>query len=126
MRAALLEEVGAPLVIRADVDVEEPRLGEVAVRVAHCGVCHSDLSIVDGTFPGLPPVILGHEAAGVVEAVGPGVTTLAVGDHVILTPAPPCGHCAWCVRGEWSLCTNSDALMTASHPDGGTRLSRNG
>jgi Zn-dependent alcohol dehydrogenase len=126
VRAALLEEVGAPLVVRADVDVEEPRHGEVAVRVAHCGVCHSDLSIVDGTFPGLPPVILGHEAAGVIAAVGPGVTRLAVGDHVILTPAPPCGSCPWCVRGEWSLCANSDALMTATHPDGGTRLSRQG
>ncbi len=126
MRAAVLEEVGAPLVVHDDVEVEEPRQGEVAVRVAHCGVCHSDLSVVDGTFPALLPVVLGHEAAGKVEAVGPGVTTLAVGDHVVLTPCAPCGTCPWCIRGEWSLCANSDALMTASHPDGGTRLSRNG
>ncbi len=126
MRAAVLEQVGSPLVVHDDVEAEEPRQGEVAVRVAHCGVCHSDLSIVDGTFPGLLPVVLGHEAAGVVEAVGPGVTTLAVGDHVVLTPCAPCGHCPWCVRGEWSLCANSDALLTASHPDGGTRLSRDG
>lgn len=127
MRAALLEEIGAPLVIRSDVDIEEPRAGEVAVRVAHCGVCHSDLSVIDGAFPtGPPPVLLGHEAAGVVEALGPGVKGLAVGDHVILTPSPPCGTCPWCVRGEWSLCTNGEALMTNAHPDGGTRLSRGG
>lgn len=126
MRAAVLETVGEALVIRDDVEVEEPRAGEVAVRVAHCGVCHSDLSMVDGTFPSLVPIVLGHEAAGVVEAVGPGVTSVAVGDHVVLTPAPPCGTCPWCIRGEWSLCRNSDALLTASHPDGGTRLSRGG
>lgn len=126
MRAAVLEQVGSPLVLRTDVEVEDPRLGEVAVRVAHCGVCHSDLSVVDGTFPGFLPVILGHEAAGVVEAVGPGVKNLAVGDHVVLTPSPPCGTCPWCIRGEWSLCTNGDALMTNAHPDGGTRLSRSG
>jgi S-(hydroxymethyl)glutathione dehydrogenase/alcohol dehydrogenase len=75
MRAAVLEEVGAPLVVHDDLEVEEPRQGEVAVRVAHCGVCHSDLSVVDGTFPGILPIVLGHEAAGVVEAVGPGVTS---------------------------------------------------
>ncbi len=126
MRAAVLEEVGAPLVVHDDVEAEEPRQGEVAVRVAHCGVCHSDLSVVDGTFPGILPIVLGHEAAGVVEAVGPGVANLAVGDHVVLTPCAPCGTCPWCIRGEWSLCANSDALMTASHPDGGTRLSRGG
>jgi S-(hydroxymethyl)glutathione dehydrogenase/alcohol dehydrogenase len=77
-------------------------------------------------MPSVPPVILGHEASGVVEALGPGVTTLAVGDHVVLSPCAPCGHCPWCVRGEWSLCANSDGLITATHPDGGTRLSRHG
>ncbi len=126
MRAAVLEEVGRPLVIHHDVEIEEPRHGEVAVRVTHCGVCHSDLSLVDGVMPALTPTILGHEAAGIVEALGPGVTSLAVGDHVVLSPCAPCGHCPWCIRGEWALCTNGDALITASHPDGGTRLSRNG
>ena len=126
MRAAVLEQIGAPLVVHDDVEAEEPRVGEVAVRVSHCGVCHSDLSLVSGALPVALPVILGHEAAGVVEAVGPGVTTLQVGDHVVLTPCPPCGHCPWCVRGQWSLCVNSDAMVTNAHPDGGTRLSRNG
>ena len=96
------------------------------MRVTHCGICHSDLSLIDGQLPAICPVVLGHEAAGVVEAIGPGVTALAVGDHVVLTPCPPCGRCYFCVRGEWSICTNSRALMTSSHPDGGTRLSRNG
>lgn len=126
MRAAVLDAAGAPLVVRDDVAVEEPRAGEVAVRVTHCGVCHSDLSIVDGTFPSGLPVILGHEAAGVVEALGPGVATLSVGDHVVLTPCPPCGRCPWCVKGQPSLCVNGDALFTGTHPDGGTRLALDG
>lgn len=124
MRAAVLERAGRPLVLRDDVEIEAPRLGEVAVRVSHCGVCHSDLSLIDGAMPTSTPIVLGHEAAGIVQSVGPGVTTLTEGDHVILSPCAPCGHCPWCVRGEWSLCTNSEALVTASHPDGGTRLSR--
>jgi S-(hydroxymethyl)glutathione dehydrogenase / alcohol dehydrogenase len=126
MRAAILEAVGTPLQIRDDVVIDEPRVGEVAVRVSHCGVCHSDLSLVDGQLPPFTPVVLGHEAAGVVEALGPGVTTLSVGDHVVLSPCPPCGHCYWCLRGEFSGCVNADALMTSTHPDGGTRLSRGG
>jgi Zn-dependent alcohol dehydrogenase len=126
MRAALLEAPGTPLAVYDDVEVDEPRAGEVAVRVKHCGVCHSDVSIADGTFPSMVPVILGHEAAGVVEALGPGVTSLSVGDHVVLTPCPPCGTCPWCVRGEWALCVNSDSMLTSTHADGGTRLSRHG
>jgi Zn-dependent alcohol dehydrogenase len=65
-------------------------------------------------------VVLGHEAAGVVAAVGPGVTHLVEGDHVVCSPCAPCGLCPWCVRGEWSLCVTTDALVTAAHPDGGT------
>lgn len=126
MRAAVLEQPGAPLVVHPDVVAEEPHVGEVAVQVTHCGVCHSDLSIIDGAMPPMTPLVLGHEAAGVVAAVGPGVTTHQVGDHVVLTPCPPCGHCYFCVRGEWSICDNSQALMTSTHPDGGTRLSRDG
>lgn len=126
MRAAVLEQVGTPLVVHHDVVAEEPHADEVAVRVSHCGVCHSDLTLADGLVPTLTPSILGHEAAGVVEALGPGVTGLAVGDHVVLTPCAPCGRCPWCVRGEWTLCTNVDGLLTSAHPDGGTRLSRHG
>ena len=72
MRAALLEASEKPLEVVNDIDIEDPRAGEVLVRVSHCGVCHSDLSLADGTFPVMAPTVLGHEAAGVVEAVGAG------------------------------------------------------
>src|SRR3954452_25442112 len=126
MRAAVLDAPGASLTIYDDVEAEAPHAGEGAVRVSHCGICHSDLHLIDGGMPPMTPLVLGHEAAGVVEAIGPGVTTLAVGDHVVLTPCPPCGHCYWCLRGEFSICTNAMALATSTHPDGGTRLSRGG
>ena len=126
MRAALLETPGAPLQVVDDIDIEDPRVGHVRVRVKHCGICHSDLSVVEGTFPAPTPIILGHEAAGVVDAVGEGVTQLAPGDPVVLTPCPPCGTCYWCVRGEAALCVNGVGIMTNSFPDGRTGLSRKG
>lgn len=125
MRAAVLDTPNEPLTV-GEVDVEPPRAGEVAVRVHACGVCHSDLSAVNGSFPMPLPIILGHEAAGVVEAVGDGVSRLVVGDHVVLTPSPACGHCYWCVRGEFSICGDVSGLVTATFPDGSTRLSRAG
>ncbi len=126
MRAALLENYGQPLLVVDDVDIEAPHHDEVQIRIAHCGVCHSDLSVVDGAFPAPVPSVLGHEAAGVVESVGTSVTTLVPGDRVILTPCPPCGQCYYCQRGEFSICVNSLGLMTSTLPDGGTRLSRGG
>lgn len=126
MRAAVLEDYGQPLLVVDDVDIEAPHAGEVQVRIAHCGVCHSDLSVVEGSLPAPVPSVLGHEAAGVVEAIGEGVTTLSPGDRVVLTPCPSCGQCYYCQRGEFSICVNSSALMTSTFPDGGTRLSRGG
>ena len=126
MRAALLEEVNKPLVIADDVEIAEPGAGQVRVRVTHCGICHSDLSCIDGSFPTPMPVVLGHEAAGVVDCTGPGVTGLSPGDPVVLTPCPPCGQCHWCVRGEANLCVNSVGLLSATLPDGQTGLSRGG
>jgi Zn-dependent alcohol dehydrogenase len=126
MRAAVLETQGRPLAIRDDVEIAEPKPGQVRVRVSHCGVCHSDLSIVDGVFPAPLPIVLGHEAAGVVDAVGPGVALLAVGDPVVLTPVPACGRCYWCVRGEASLCVDSSGILTNTFGDGTTGLSRAG
>jgi Zn-dependent alcohol dehydrogenase len=126
MRAALLVEQKQPLQIATDIDIRDPRPGEVLVRVKHCGLCHSDLTVIDGAVPAQLPVILGHEAAGVVEKVGPGVTTHAPGDKVVLTPCPPCGACYWCVRGEFSHCVEAMGLMTSSFPDGSTGLSRKG
>jgi Zn-dependent alcohol dehydrogenase len=126
MRAALLQAVGKPLQVVDDVEIEDPRQGQVRVRVTHCGVCHSDLSIVDGAFPAPTPIVLGHEAAGVVDSVGPGVTGLAPGDRVVLTPVPPCGVCYGCVRGEPGVCVSIQGMLTNALPDGRTGLSRKG
>src|SRR5215470_1923728 len=126
MRAAVLREAGQPLALWNDVDIEPPRTGQVRVRVTHCGVCHSDLSVADGVFPCPTPIILGHEAAGVVDAVGPDAGGLAVGDRVVLTPIPPCGVCYWCVRGEPGVCINAGALQTNTFADGSTGLARRG
>lgn len=126
MRAAVLEQQNAPLVVRDDVAIRDPGPGQVRVRVAHCGICHSDLSAIDGAFPCPTPIVLGHEAAGVVESVGADVRGVAPGDHVVLTPCPPCGRCYWCVRGEASHCELSLGIMTHAFPDGSTGLSRGG
>ena len=126
MRAALLEENNKPLSIVDDIAHEDPRPGEVVVRVTHCGICHSDLTIVDSPGGGGLPAILGHEAAGVIEEVGPGVTRLAKGDKVMLTPLPPCGHCYYCVRGQANLCVEAQAFMTGLRTDGTSPFSRDG
>jgi Zn-dependent alcohol dehydrogenase len=96
----------------------------VRVRVAHCGVCHSDLTVVQSAYQ--TPIVLGHEAAGTVDAVGDGVTLLAPGDRVVLTPIPPCGRCYFCVRGDSALCVNNRSVMSATFLDGTTGLSRAG
>src|SRR5262249_10502281 len=124
MRAALLEEAATPLVVRDAAGTAAPRAGEVRVRVTPCGVCHSDLSLADGVFPCPTPIILGHEAAGVVDAVGPDVEAPAPGAHVVLTPLPPCGTCYFCVRGEPGVCVNAAAIQTNTFPDGTTGLTR--
>ncbi len=126
MKAAVLEEVGKPLVLRDDVEIDAPGPGQLRVDVSYCGLCHSDLSVVDGAFPAAVPVILGHEAAGVVESVGDGVEGFAPGDPVVLTAVPPCGRCYWCVRDEASLCVNMAGIATNTFPDGQTHLSRAG
>ena len=126
MRAALLEASNKPLEVVSDIDIEDPRAGEVLVRVSHCGLCHSDLSLTDGRFPVMAPTVLGHEAAGVVEAVGPDVTELAVGDKVVLSPIAACNACYWCVRGEYGCCVNNASIMSGTLMDGRTPLSRNG
>jgi Zn-dependent alcohol dehydrogenase len=126
MRAAVLEAPGKPVEV-AEVDIRGPQPGEVLVRVAACGVCHSDLSVVDGSFPSPLPVVLGHEAAGVVEAVGSGVSSVVPGDRVILCPLPPCGQCYFCTRNQPTLCARfSGSLFTSLMPDGTSPLSRDG
>ena len=124
MRAALLMEAGHALAVVDDVDVADPGPGQVRVRVAHCGLCHSDLTVMGAG--GFLPVVLGHEAAGVVEEVGSGVTTLTPGDKVLLAPLAPCGRCYWCVRGEESICESAMIGLAGVFPDGSTPLSRGG
>lgn len=126
MKAAVFEKVGEPIRIYDDIDIIEPRAGEVRVKVHYCSVCHSDLSVIDGSLPAYGRTILGHEASGVVESVGVGVTSLQAGDHVVLTPVPPCGTCYFCVRGETTLCSNNTSLYTFALPDGNTGLAQNG
>jgi len=126
MRAALLVENGTPLSIVDDIQAEDPRAGEVLVKVSNCGICHSDMTVVDTPGGGQLPVVLGHEAAGVVEEVGPGVTRLKKGDKVMLTPLGPCGHCYYCVRNQPTLCVDGQLFMTGMRRDATTPLSRDG
>ena len=127
MRAAVLEEFGEPLVIQ-EVDLAEPGEREALVRLVACGVCHTDLYTASGVDPsGYSPTVLGHEGAGVVEAVGPGVRDLAVGDHVVTLFSPQCGECIHCVDERTNLCLAiRDQQNKGYLPDGTTRLSRDG
>ena len=124
MRAALLEEGGQPLLVVDDVQIAEPGPGQVRVKVAHCGLCHSDLTMMGSGA--VVPVVLGHEAAGVVTDVGAGVSSLAEGDKVLLAPLAACGHCYWCVRGEVTICEQALIGLAGIFPDGSTALSRGG
>ena len=121
MRAAVLEAPNTPFVVE-DVGIEDPRPGYVRVKVSNCGICHSDLTVTHAASA--VPIVLGHEAAGVVDAVGEGITLLAPGDHVVLTPIAPCGRCYFCVRGESGCCVNNREVLTNTFADGTTGLSR--
>jgi S-(hydroxymethyl)glutathione dehydrogenase/alcohol dehydrogenase len=125
MRAALLTREDSPLDVVDDIDVAPPGPGQVLVDVSHCGICHSDLTIIESGYGPLP-MVLGHEAAGVVADVGPGVTALAPGDHVVLVAIAPCGRCYWCVRGKTTVCEQAMSFMAGTLPDGSTALSRGG
>src|SRR5258706_625225 len=90
-----------------DLEVRGPELGEVTVRISAAGLCHSDLSVVNGTIPFPAPAVLGHEGAGVVEEVGAAVTRVKVGDHVALTTINNCGTCAACSAGRPTMCRST-------------------
>ena len=126
-RAAIAWEAGKPLSIE-EIDVEGPREGEVLVRIVATGVCHTDAFTLSGDDPeGIFPAVLGHEGAGVVEEIGAGVTSVAVGDHVIPLYTPECGRCKFCLSGKTNLCqairaTQGQGLM----PDGSSRFSIGG
>jgi S-(hydroxymethyl)glutathione dehydrogenase/alcohol dehydrogenase len=127
IRAAVLEEFGKPLKIQ-EVDLQEPQQGEVLVRLVACGVCHTDMYTASGADPsGYAPTVLGHEGAGIVEAVGPGVKDLKVGDHVVTMFSPQCRECIHCRSDKTNLCLAIREEQNKGHlPDGTTRLSRNG
>ncbi len=126
MRAAILEKVGEPIQIYDDVEIIEPRAGEIRVTVKYCGLCNSDFAILSGKFPVEEPIIVGHEASGIIESVGEGVSHFAPGDSVVLTPVPPCGICYYCQRGQHSLCVNGMSMATMALPDGETGLRHRG
>ena len=122
MRAAVALDVGRLEV--QDLELAPPGPGEVLVRIAASGVCHSDLHALDGTLPVPLPTVLGHEGAGVVEACGEGVRRVAPGDHVVLSWVPSCGSCYYCRIGRPDMCDEAFAIqIQGSLPGGGMRLS---
>ena len=118
MKAAVFHAAHEPLRLE-EVPTPAPGAGEVLIRVAGCGVCHTDLHYIDHGTPTFktPPMILGHEIAGTVAALGAGVTTLAEHDRVLLPAVLSCGHCAFCRTGRENVCENS--IMLGNHIDGG-------
>ena len=127
IRAAVLEKFGKPLEVQ-ELDLAEPKAGEVLVRLAACGVCHTDLFTASGADPsGYSPTVLGHEGAGIVEAVGEGVSSVAVGDHVVTLFSPQCRECEHCRDPRTNLCLAIREQQNLGYlPDGTTRLSRDG
>lgn len=133
IRAAVLEQMGAPTPYAqsrplriADVELAPPGPGEVLVRVRAAGLCHSDLSVVDGNRPRPMPMVLGHESAGVVERLGEGVSDLKLGDHVVSAFVPSCGHCEPCRLSRPALCEPGLASNTAGTLLSGARRLREG
>lgn len=126
MKAAVLRAYGAPLSIE-DIEIDPPKENEVLVRVVASGICHSDYSVIHGKLRSPLPVVLGHEGAGIVEEVGPGVTNVKVGDPIVASLSPSCGQCPMCREGKPNLCFEcSKVLRDATQIDGTTRLHKDG
>ncbi len=131
-QAAVLYEMGRPAPYREsrplsveEVDLEGPGPGEVLVEIAAAGLCHSDLSVIDGSRPRPMPMVLGHEAAGIVREVGPGVHDLKPGDPVVFSFVPMCGRCLYCAIGRPVLCENGNRANIAGTLLSGARRFRN-
>ena len=103
MKAAVCRAFGEPLVIE-DISIADPQAGEIRVKIAACAICHSDILFAEGAWGGDLPAVYGHEAAGVVETVGEGVSNVAPGDHVVVTLIRSCGHCHYCAQGVPVAC----------------------
>jgi len=126
MKAAILFEPNTPLRVE-EVELEGPQEGEVLIKLVGTGLCHTDVETAKGNLPALPPIVLGHEGAGIVEQVGTGVTTIKPGDHVVLTGGASCGECRHCVMGRPILCeTFRNLNFNGTLPQGQRRLSKNG
>src|SRR3989442_975760 len=134
IKAAVLNKMGVepPSAQSKRLSIEEVELddrgrGEVLVKIGAAGLCHSDLSVIDGNRPRPTPMVLGHEAAGIVHQVGPGADDLKVGDHVVMVFVPSCGHCLPCAEGRPALCEPGAAANGAGTLlSGARRLHRNG
>jgi S-(hydroxymethyl)glutathione dehydrogenase/alcohol dehydrogenase len=122
MKAAVLQQAGTPLVIET-LAVAKPGPHEVLIRTAACGLCHSDLHFIEGTYPHAMPCVAGHEAAGVVEDIGSEVRSVKKGDHVVTCLSAFCGHCEFCVTGRMSLCLGAETRRAPGQPP---RLTRTG
>jgi S-(hydroxymethyl)glutathione dehydrogenase/alcohol dehydrogenase len=126
IKAAVFTGVDTPLEVRDDVELAAPGPGEVRVKIGASGVCHSDLSVQNGTIPMPMPMVLGHEGAGTVMEVGEGVTDVAPGDHVVLSFVPNCQNCYFCNRGQGYLCEKAAMATMGGLLDGTTRLTSKG
>ena len=122
MKAAVLRKVGEPLSIE-DIEISPPKENEVLIKTVASGICHSDYSMLHGKLRSPLPIVLGHEGAGVIEAVGPGVTGLKVGDHVVCSLSPSCGKCEMCLEGREYICQEMTKVSSyGCMLDGTTRL----
>lgn len=124
IKAAVITELNKLEV--KEVELSGPQQGEVLVKMVATGVCHSDLSCINGTIPAMFPFIIGHEGAGVVEEVGEGVDTVSPGDHVILSFVPKCGECFHCEHGQPYLCRQANAVNKGRQLDGTSRVKLDG
>jgi NDMA-dependent alcohol dehydrogenase len=121
MRAAICYEFGTPLVVE-DIAIDPPQAGEVLVRMVATAICHSDIHALRGDWGGEVPVVVGHESAGIVETVGPGVMSVRAGDHVVVSLLRACGRCFYCATGSPHLCEGKNAFALATQ----TRLHTHG
>jgi NDMA-dependent alcohol dehydrogenase len=114
-KAAVVHEVGKPIEIE-ELDLDGPQAGEVLIRYTFAGLCHSDVHIQHGDLPARLPMVLGHEGAGVIEEVGPGVTRVAAGDNVVCSFIPNCGTCRYCATGRQSICDMGATILEGNLP----------
>jgi len=120
-RTAVIYEPGQPIQVE-EIELDPPKAHEVQVKMVAAGICHSDYHIIAGELPAYLPMALGHEGAGIVEAIGPEVTNCKVGDHVVLTFIPSCGVCYYCTSGHANLCNMGAAILMGPQLDGTFRM----